>query len=195
MVKLSKKFLGNLLILLALLLFVGWLSYIPATDISYYLVQHSLKSKWVNQAPPSASNTTFTSPQVGEPVARLKIKKIALDAIVLEGATTNNLRKGPAHLGKTPAPGEKGNCVISGHRVTYGAPFRKLDSLAKGDLIEVFRVDGKKFLYQVEKVYSTLSADQSVLTNSTDFELTLTTCDPPHSARQRLIVKARMLSN
>lgn len=43
MVKLNKKLLGNLLILFALLLFVGWLFYIPATDVFYYLVQRSLK--------------------------------------------------------------------------------------------------------------------------------------------------------
>lgn len=194
MVKLNKKLLGNLLILFALLLFVGWLFYIPATDAFYYLVQRSLKNKWASQTAPSTSTASFIASKVGEPIARLKIKKIPLDAVVLEGATTENLRKAPAHLGKTSAPGEKGNCVISGHRVTYGAPFRKLDSLRKGDLIEVFRVDGKNFLYQVEKVYSTDPTDQSVLASSTDFELTLTTCDPPHSARQRLIVKARLVS-
>lgn len=190
MPKISKKVLGNLLILLSLLLFTGWLLFVPATNISYYVSQKELKESWQKK---SSTQNSVPRPQRGEVLARLKIKKISLDTIVLEGASIENLRKAPSHLEKTPLPGERGNCVISGHRVTYGAPFRKLDQLKRGDLIEIISFNGKKYVYQVYRVYSTLPTDSKVIASTELAELTLTTCDPPYSARNRLIVKARLL--
>jgi sortase A len=192
MPKINKKLLGNFLIVLSLILFIGWLLFVPATNVSYYISQKELKEKWQKKTVLMKRNST---PQLkkGEILARLKIKKISLDTIVLEGASTENLRKGPSHLEETPLPGEKGNCVISGHRITYGAPFRKLDQLKTGDLIEIASLNGEKYVYQIYRVYSTLPTDPKVLASTKSAELTLTTCDPPHSARKRLIVKARLL--
>ena len=48
---------------------------------------------------------------------------------MLEGTNTGDLREGPGHWPETPFPGQGGNFVVSGHRTTYGAPFRKLDKL------------------------------------------------------------------
>jgi sortase A len=190
MPKISKKFLGNFLIFLSLVLFIGWLLFVPATNVSYYISQKELKERWQKKA---STQSSAPRPKSGEVLARLKIKKISLDTIVLEGASIENLKKAPSHLEKTPLPGEKGNCVISGHRVTYGAPFRKLDQLKTGDLIEITSFNGEKYVYQIYRVYSTLPTDSKVLASTKLAELTLTTCDPPHSARKRLIVKARLL--
>ena len=195
MLKFGKKQLGTFLMLLAILLFLGWLLFIPATNVSYNISQRGLKEKWIKSPPVTLSSDSSNKklkPKKGDPVARLKIKKLSLDTIVLEGASTENLKKGPAHLENTSLPGEPGNCVISGHRVTYGAPFRHLDRLKPGDPIEIIALDKKLYTYKVYRVYSTLPSDASVLATSTFPEITLTTCDPPHSARRRLIVKARL---
>ena len=125
MLKISKKFLGNLLILLSLALFAAWLLFVPATNLSYYISQKELKEKWQKKA---STQSSAPRPKAGEVLARLKIKKISLDTVVLEEASIENLKKAPSHLKKTPLPGEKGNCVISGHRVTYGAPLESLIS-------------------------------------------------------------------
>lgn len=57
--------------------------------------------------------------------------------VVVEGVTTDALRRGPGHMPGTAMPGEVGNVVLPGHRTTYGAPFRDLDDLRPGDLIQL----------------------------------------------------------
>ncbi len=56
---------------------------------------------------------------------------------MLEGTDTRDLREGPGHWPETPLPGQGGNFVVSGHRTTYGAPFRKFDKVKEGDLVDL----------------------------------------------------------
>ena len=48
----------------------------------------------------------------------------------------SDLRKGPGHYPATPLPGERGTVGIAGHRTTYGAPFRRLNGVKRGDRID-----------------------------------------------------------
>src|SRR5205085_1071336 len=75
-------------------------------------------------------------------VAQLRIPKIGLDSIVVNGVGRSDLRKGPGHYPDTPLPGQRGNAAIAGHRTTYGAPFGNLDQLAPGDSIIVRTLEG-----------------------------------------------------
>ena len=45
--------------------------------------------------------------------------------------------KGPGHYPGTPLPGQIGNAAIAGHRTTHGAPFYRINELAKGDRIKI----------------------------------------------------------
>ena len=78
----------------------------------------------------------------------LRIAKIGLNKVIVQGTSTADLRQGPGHYPGTPLPGEQGNAAIAGHRTTYGAPFYNLDELAPGDLIEITTVQGT-FTYRV----------------------------------------------
>lgn len=71
--------------------------------------------------------------KTGVPIGKILIPSIGVDVIVLEGTSTGDLREGPGHWEETPFPGQGGNFVVSGHRTTYGAPFRKLNDLKVGD--------------------------------------------------------------
>ncbi len=73
----------------------------------------------------------------GKPIGRIVIPKIGLDLVMVEGATTNILRKAPGHWPETLFPGQKTNFVVSGHRTSYGSPFRKLNLLEAGDRIDL----------------------------------------------------------
>ena len=53
------------------------------------------------------------------------------DSVVLGGVSRDQLRRGPGLLPGTPAPGLAGNSVIAAHRITWGAPFSRLDELRK----------------------------------------------------------------
>jgi sortase A len=134
-------------------------------------------------------------PTVGEPVARLDIASIGIDGkIVIEGVRTSDLQDGPGHFPETPLPGQFGNAAIAGHRTTYGQPFLRIDEIATGDEIVVTTLAGR-YVYTVtgsaivgpddySKVIPTV--DSSVAT------LTLTSCHPKYSSKQRIVIFAEI---
>ena len=156
-------------------------------------------------ATPSSSTTTTTTepppppPPEGEAVARIRIPKIGIDSIVVNGVNREDLRKGPGHYPDTPLPGQEGNSAIAGHRTTYGAPFGDLDQLSEGDLIQVRTLQGS-FKYRVSEQLIVRPSDIAVIdptpvnpTNPAEgflATLTLTTCNPKYSAAQRLVIHA-----
>lgn len=124
-------------------------------------------------------------------MARVRIPRIGVDKIVVEGVGTEDLKRGPGHYPGTPLPGQLGNAAIAGHRTTYGAPFGDLDELVEGDAIIVETLAGS-FRYLVETSI-VVSPDQTeVLDPTPTAHLTLTTCHPRFSARQRLVVRAAL---
>lgn len=141
-----------------------------------------LQSQW-------ASKVVEDVPNLGEGVALIKIPKIGVDAVVVEGVSVEDLKKGPGHYPGTPLPGQLGNMAIAGHRTTYGAPFNRLDELVVGDEILVYNATGP-FKYRVTENKIVLPSVVEVLDNTPDARLTLTTCNPKFSARERLIIVA-----
>ena len=137
--------------------------------------------------------STVPPPNVkeGDPLARIEIPKIGVDKIVVAGVELSDLRKGPGHYPNTALPGQIGNAAIAGHRTTYGAPFFRVDELAVGDEIIVTTVQGT-FRYLVTETKIVKPTDFSVLDPTPDATLTLTSCNPRYSSRQRIVVKAKL---
>lgn len=133
------------------------------------------------------ATTSAPEPPVGTAVAILRIPRIGVDKAVVEGVGIDDLRKGPGHYPSTPLPGEAGNAAIAGHRTTYGAPFGDLGELGEGDEILVTTRAGE-FRYVVDQVSVVSPAQVEVLAPTTEARLTLTTCHPKYSARQRLVI-------
>ncbi len=147
---------------------------------------------------PTVSTTTTTLPvplapfvAEGDPIAQIRIPRIAVDSIVVQGVSREDLRRGPGHYPDTPLPGQEGNAAIAGHRTTYGAPFGNLEQLENGDRIFVRTAQGS-FTYEVYDTVIVKPTDLQVLDPDRfrPATLTLTTCHPKYSAAQRLIVKA-----
>jgi sortase A len=112
--------------------------------------------------------------------------------VVVEGVQLRNLKNGAGHMPHTPLPGMPGNAVISGHRTTYGAPFHELDELNPGDTIEVDTAVGTH-IYEVREVIIVRPTELWVTEPRDGAWLTLTTCHPKFSARQRLTVFAELV--
>ena len=129
------------------------------------------------------------APPTGEAVAMIRIPKIGVEKAVVEGVGVSDLKKGPGHYPQTPLPGQGGNSGIAGHRTTYGAPFFELDRLEAGDEILVRTLQGE-FRYVVDQSFVVLPDQVEVLDPTEEARLTLTTCNPRYSARERLIVSA-----
>ena len=128
----------------------------------------------------------------GNPFARIISEKAEVDHIVFEGVRRDDLKKGPGHMPWTPLPGQPGNAVISGHRTTYEAPFADIDLLEAGDEITVQTATGAH-MYAVREVLIVEPTDVWVTEPREGSWLTLTTCHPKRSARQRLVVFAELV--
>lgn len=131
-------------------------------------------------------------PEEDTEFAYLSIPSLDLETVVFEGVTVETLRKGPGHMPWTPLPGQPGNAVISGHRTTYGRPFFNLDQLKPGDRIEIETVIGIH-LYVVRDSFVVKPTDIWVTEDREGGWLTLTTCNPKFSARERLIITAELV--
>jgi len=206
--------LGSSLIILGLLmfLFVGYQLW--GTGIEEAQSQNKLENRFsaiavATSTTPSTSLAPSTSePPVvttvapskpivineGDPIAIIEMPTIGVTKYVVAGVQTADLKKGPGHYPATPFPGELGNASIAGHRTTYGEPFRHLDDLNIGDPIVITDLLGRQFTYLVSNQQVVEANDSWVVatTDPTKAILTLTTCHPEFSAKQRLIVSAEL---
>ena len=131
----------------------------------------------------------------GDPITKISIPAAGLKpTVVVEGTGASALRAGAGHYPNTPLPGEEGNVAIAGHRTTYGKPFANLDHLKPGDEILLETPLGK-YIYKVSRdPFVAKPTEFSVISQTPGKTLTLTTCHPKGSARERLIIKAELVS-
>ena len=131
----------------------------------------------------------------GEAIAILRIPRLDLEWQVVEGVKVADLKKGPGHFRETVMPGQLGNSAIAGHRTTYGQPFRNIDQLEVGDLIEVTTLVGN-YTYAVTDSIIVNPSDYALVIPTIDptvATLALVTCDPAFTARNRLTVRATLV--
>jgi sortase A len=130
-------------------------------------------------------------PLKGDAIGRIRIPAIGVDDYVVEGTDVENLRKGPGHYPNTPLPGQHGTSAIAGHRTTYGAPFRRIDDLGRGQRIVVDMPYGH-YVYRVERTRIVIPTDLSVLRRVGHDRLILSACHPLYSASERIVVFSRL---
>jgi sortase A len=136
--------------------------------------------------PVSAPRDAYAAEPIVE-IGAIEIPKIGLYHRVMEGISLRNIDLGPSHWPGTALPGENGNAVFAGHRVTHTHPFLRINELTAGDLV-IFHINGRKSTYSVtgsEVVYPT---QLSIVNQTENATATLFACHPPHSAKQRYVV-------
>jgi sortase A len=186
------RIIGLVLILAALAVggYVWWILW--GTGFATRAAQNDLRPAFeerisstpAEEAPPRTVNVP------GSAVAILRIPKIELNYVVVEGTDTESLKKGPGHYPWTSYPWENtGRVGIAGHRTTYGAPFWSLDELATGDRI-VLATEYGVFNYRVTRTAIIDPSNASVLESTRGPTLVLTTCNPRFSAAERLVIFA-----
>lgn len=145
---------------------------------------------------PTTTTTPAPLPAFAEkdPVGSIEIPKLGVNQVFVQGTGIESLKRGPGHYASTPMPGQIGNAAIAGHRTTYGAPFNRLDELAVGDEIITTLANGARYVYQVREAPVIVApGDVWVVANTDKAQLTLTTCNPKYSARQRLVIFADLV--
>lgn len=175
-----------------------------------------LDQQWRNDIPEPVG-----AAPIGTPIARLDIPRLGSDwtRVLFEGVDQDTLAKGPGHYPGAGQIGEPGNYAIAGHRVGRGAPFDGAADIRPCDPITV-TTQAAVYTYLVLP-YAGLPApcalpdlagvpgqeivspdDVDVITASPDGSrasgrslLTITTCHPRYSARQRLVIHAVLVSS
>lgn len=168
------------------LLAVGYAGYIIADAQTYQAIQ---LRKFAHDVPIIEPH----SPAIGERVGEIEISRLAFKAVILQGDSSQVLRRGVGHLPGTPMPGEWGNVALAGHRDSF---FRPLRQIRPGDIIILRTLKGQ-FQYRVESTRVVSPANIEVLAGTDKRELTLVTCFPFNyvgAAPHRFVVRAAQVS-
>ncbi|AXV04725.1 sortase family protein [Euzebya pacifica] len=156
---------------------------------------------------PVETEQPLSAVEVGEAVAALQFHRPGSaeqpvyegPLFIVEGVNAESLSEGPGHYPGTAYPGEQGNFAVAGHRTTAGAPFYDLETLETGDEIHVTDRNGVRWVYEVVEQRIVDPSENYVLGQDPIGTgapvLTLTTCHPRWSNRERLIVFAELAAD
>ena len=151
-----------------------------------------LRLKEKGAASPTAPIVAEANPENGGVIGHLRIPRIGVSVMVVEGVEGGDLKRAAGHIPGTPLPGEPGNVGIAGHRDTF---FRPLRSIKRNDTIILTTLQGA-YRYRVVSTKVVRPEDIQVLYPTGRDSLTLVTCFPFHyvgPAPKRFVVRAERL--
>jgi sortase A len=141
---------------------------------------------------PVAPPADERAPEPAVVIGTIEIPRIGLSVPLNQGISLTSIDRGPSHWPGTALPGQVGNVVVAGHRVTKTKPFRHIDTLRPGDEI-IFTVDGVRSVYRVTS-HDVVTPDAMHIVDQTAEPIaTLFACHPPGSARYRYVVRAALV--
>ena len=191
MPKLSKI---NNLLLIAIVLINSYLIVAPLYPKAYLWwqihVNHQQQKleKVIKSGKPSKTKPVEVA-RTGEWII---IPKIALDTQIYEGPNISTANKGVWHRPKSSSPDQGSNTVLVGHRFTYTQPkgiFYNLDKLTVGDPLALFW-NGKEYSYKISDIKVVPPEDVDIESATNSDRLTIYTCTPLWSAKNRLVITA-----
>ena len=128
------------------------------------------------------------------PTGRIQIPRIGLNHLTYEGIELSTIDYGPSHWPGTALPGQTGNTVFPGHRVTHDHPFFDIDLIQIGDQVTFINETGR-YTYEVTDHF-VVNADETWIADQTDGPtMTIFGCHPKHSAKQRYVVKGKLIQS
>jgi sortase A len=134
-----------------------------------------------------------TESKPGDALGRIEAPDMnGLNMVFVQGTDESSLELGPGHYPETAMPGQGKTVAIAGHRTTYLAPFRHIDSMKKGDEITLKMPYGT-FVYAVQKTEIVDPSDVGVIHETGYERLVLSACNPLYSAAERFIVFAKLV--
>jgi len=131
--------------------------------------------------------------QRGDAIARLRIPRLGVNEILVNGTDSSTLKRGPGRYLPSGMPGEGKLVYVAGHRTTFGAPFSRIDRMKQGDSVYVELPYGT-IEYVVTGHRIVAATELSVLRSRGYEQLALQACHPRFFASQRYIVYAKPVS-
>ena len=145
--------------------------------------------------PPLPIPDALPDPDAPEPdvvLGRIAIPRLGLDANLQEGIAFAAIDLGPGHWPGTAMPGQLGNVVVAGHRVSHTHPFRHLEELRPGDPV-MFVVGSTTWTYRTRGTVVVGADAIDIAAQSYAHTATLFACHPPGQATQRIVAKLRLV--
>ena len=139
---------------------------------------------------PTATPTPRTAPALQAAFA-IRVPKIGYYAAVQQGVSLSVLAYGPGHYPATAMPGQTGLVGIAAHN-TFWIPFGQLSA---GDTV-ILETRAARFTYRITGTRIVNPDDMTVLVQTPDPRLVLTTCWPlwaGNLATQRLAIFAQQV--
>lgn len=124
----------------------------------------------------------------------INIPKIGIVHPIFEGIEESAIHWGPGHWPGSAVPGTRGNTVFAGHRVTHTRPFLDIDRLAPGDQI-IFHMATGTFTYEVTEHLIVGPEDVWIANQTPEPTVTIFACHPKYSARERYVVRGKLISS
>jgi sortase A len=137
-------------------------------------------------APPPAN-----AKEAKKSLGRIVIPKLGVDMQLWEGITLSTLDRGPGHWPGTAMPGQVGNVVVAGHRVSHTRPFRYIDQLVPGDKV-IFLVGADTVTYEVTGSEVVPPTAVHIVNQGSTPTATLFACHPPGSTRYRWVTHLKL---
>jgi sortase A len=163
-----------------------WLRHISESEQLPHTPSEQLRAAHASVLEGNASGNTIIIP------------KINVRAAIVEAPDERGLERGAWRMPDTARPGEVGNAVITAHRFKYLPPnnktFYNLNKLTPGDVIAVVW-EGERLLYEVSEVKVVDESEVSILEQDTGEQLTLFTCHPLFSTKERFVVIAKPVND
>jgi sortase A len=139
-----------------------------------------------------AANRLSRDLKRGKPLGRIRVPRMHLSSVFVHGTRWGpDLSQGPGHYTETSLPGVGRTLGIAGHRTTFGAPFRHIDSLHRGDEVTL-RLPYGTFHYTVFGHKIVDNGDWRIIKDRGFDLLVLSACHPLYSAEQRWVVFAAL---
>ena len=145
--------------------------------------------------PPLPIPEALPDPDAPEPdivLGTIALPTIGIEAHLQEGIALASIDRGPGHWPGTALPGQLGNLVVAGHRVTHTHPFRDLDRLRAGDPV-VFVVGSQLWTYRTRGTIVVPADAVDIAAQSYAHTATLFACHPPGQAIERIVAKLHLV--
>jgi LPXTG-site transpeptidase (sortase) family protein len=126
----------------------------------------------------------------------LTVNAMDLTTKILEGKDPSTLFNGIWRRPHTSTPDKGGNTVLTAHRFLYTSgnnTFYHLDKVKKDDVITITWED-KEYTYKVSETRVVNPDDISIEAPTKDATLTLYTCTPLWTSKERLVVIAKLIN-
>ncbi len=148
----------------------------------------------VPEPPPTEPAPPEPAPidESADAIGRIEIPALGLDVPLNQGIEMKYINRGPSHWPGTAMPGQPGNVVVAGHRVTKTRPFRYIDTLEIGDEV-IFTVEGVQSVYRVTEHEVVDDKAMWITDQTVEPTATLFACHPPGSAKYRWVTRLALV--